>query len=172
MIELSVRRLDEAVFRPSKPLTAGMAARHPCVTTLTCHSLAALVLCGCQCYRRQQTRHHWRSTHEDSQGNHTDFCNKLHRLKFTPSRSLDAIKTRKLQLTKIPESGTRTFRSLLRFSLRRHFAYLVPNYRRWLPNPRYALYLSSARSHRVPVLPVLTKNRYFRAAAPTKSTTM
>ena len=28
VIELNVRRLDEAVFRPSQPLTTGMATRH------------------------------------------------------------------------------------------------------------------------------------------------
>ena len=57
VIELSIRRLDEAVVGATESLTTRVAAGHSCLTTLVCHSLAAFVLISCECRGGQQTRH-------------------------------------------------------------------------------------------------------------------
>ena len=87
VIQLSAGRLDEGTaLGPSELLAAGMAFGHSCATTLFSHSLAASMLGDSKSRTWRQTRHNWRGTHEESQGNHRDFDEDLQHRKFTATQ--------------------------------------------------------------------------------------
>jgi hypothetical protein len=82
VIELNIRRFEESASLGSgEPLTAGVAARHSCLTALVCHVLAALAF-GCrECDGRQQTRHCRHPAQHERQCNHAGFDHELHHTK-------------------------------------------------------------------------------------------